>query len=268
MIYLQSKVTYMASDSDDQLVKNARENCGYLIKHMLSFCLNLVRFEDPKQPIEPCGLATGFLVSSGDRKFVLSAGHAARRNAAWFWETNVVLEVEREVLCIPIGPFTVLNSITVHPSDEAKISDIDFGWCDIDVAKLEKEFQKDARLKGCKLEFQFYQGPLDASPVPNDEPYTFAAWNRATIIPAGTTFLERSPAYETCMTFSGVNSDGLYVFNLARPHQGHSYYRGASGAPIAAPDGTIVSIVLGGNETKNEIHGLPLAKYSPLLQLA
>lgn len=70
------------------------------------------------------------------------------------------------------------------------------------------------------------------------------------------------------MTFSGSNSEGLYVFKLARLHQGHPYYQGASGAPIAGPDGTIVSMVLQGCEKTNEIYGLPLAQYTRLLQLA
>ncbi len=137
-----------------------------------------------------------------------------------------------------------------------------------DVARLQQEFQKDARLKGHKLEFSFYRGPLDQTPALNDEPYTFAAWNRALIIPAGVTLVERSASYETCMAYTGSNPDGRYVFKLARAHQGHEYYRGASGAPIVSPEGVIVSMVLGGCEKKNEIYGLPLAKYTPLLNLA
>lgn len=258
----------MTQNTDEEVLKAAQANCEKLIKHLLTFCLNLVRFEDHTQPKEPCGRATGFLVSSGNRKFVLTAGHAARRDAVWHWETNVVLETERKVMCLPLGPFTVLSTISTRSRDKAKVTDIDFGWCGFDVARLQQEFQKDARLKGHKLEFPFYQGPLDSVPVLNDEPYTFAAWNRAIIIPAGVTFLERSAAYETCMTYSGSNPDGLYVFKLARRHQGHEYYGGASGAPIVGPDGVIVSMVLGGCEKKNEIYGLPLAKYTPLLNLA
>ena len=82
------------------------------------------------------------------------------------------------------------------------------------------------------------------------------------------TLVERSASYETCMAYTGSNPDGRYVFKLARAHQGHEYYRGASGAPIVSPEGVIVSMVLGGCEKKNEIYGLPLAKYTPLLNLA
>ena len=258
----------MNAESDDELIKVAQQNCEALINHLLSFCLNLVRFEDPSKPTEPGGAATGFLVSNGGRKFVLTAGHAARRNAVWFWETNVVLEAERKVLCVPLGPFTVLASFNLNAAGKPEVSEIDFGWCDFDFEKLQQHFQKDARLKGHKLEPQFYQGPLDHTPVLHTEPYTFAAWNRTTLIPLGSLFLERAPAYETCMTFTGTNSEGNYVFKLARLHQGHAYYHGSSGAPIAAPDGTIVSMVLGGCEKSNEIYGLPLANYARLLHLS
>ena len=54
----------MAQNDDEELIKTAQANCEKLINHLLSFCLNLVRSEDPAQPKEPCGMATGFLVSS------------------------------------------------------------------------------------------------------------------------------------------------------------------------------------------------------------
>jgi len=119
----------MTQKEDEKIMMAAKANCEKLINHQLSFCLNLVRFEDPAQPKEPCGMATGFLVSSGDRTFLPTAGHAARRDAVWHWETNVVLQTERKVMCLPLGPFTVLSTISTHLQNKAKVTDIDFGWC-------------------------------------------------------------------------------------------------------------------------------------------
>ena len=64
------------------------------------------------------------------------------------------------------------------------------------------------------------------------------------------------------MTFEGIDNRGLYRFALARKHQGDAFYKGCSGSPIAAPDGTIVALVQGGAEMANEIYGVPLARYA------
>lgn len=43
-----------------------------------------------------------------------------------------------------------------------------------------------------------------------------------------------------------IDQDGhMNIFRLARSHQGDEYYRGASGSPIADPEGQITSILIG-----------------------
>lgn len=257
----------MADTHEDLLLKTAQANCEKLIHHLLSFSLNLVRFKGRKTFGEPCGLSTGFLVKKANRHYLLSAGHSMRRKSAWFWETNVILAQDRTTLCIPIGPFTLLKSIRLRPGGNSKTSNIDFAWADCDIGTLQTLFKNDDKLKGQKLELQFYSGPLDCVPVLHDEPYTFAAWNRGTLVPLGSLFLQREVAYETSLEYTGKNRSGNYVFKLARTHMGHKYYQGASGAPIASPEGKIVSMVLGGNVKTNEIYGLPIAEYTNLLGL-
>jgi len=248
-------------------MKAAEKNCETLINHLLSFSLNLVRFKGRKQFSEPCGLTSGFSVTRDCRTYLLSAGHSMRRKSTWFWETNVILQEARETLCIPVGPFTLLKSIKLRPENKSKSSNIDFAWTDFDLDSLKRRFKEDNKLKGHQLELNFYNGPLDCIPILHDEPYTFAAWNRGTLVPLGSLFLKREAAYETSLQYTGKNRSGNYVFKLARPHMGHEYYRGASGAPISSPEGKIVSMVLGGNMKTNEIYGLPLAAYSHLLSL-
>jgi hypothetical protein len=250
---------------EDVLIKAARVNCQALINHLLSFSLNLVRFKGRTKFKEPCGLATGFLVTKAERHYVLSAGHSMRRKSAWFWETNVVLESDRTTMCVPVGPFTLLKSIRIRPGKKSRALNIDFAWADFDLSAMKRLFVEDPKLKGHQLELNFYNGPLDCVPILHDEPYTFAAWNRGTLVPLGSLFLQREAAYETSLEYTGKNRSGNYVFKLARPHMGHKYYKGASGAPIASPEGKIVSMVLGGHIKKNEIYGLPLAEYTQLL---
>jgi hypothetical protein len=52
-----------------------------------------------------------------------------------------------------------------------------------------------------------------------------------------------------------------YVFRLTHEHPGDESYKGCSGAPICDADGTLVSVVLGGDPPMREIYGAPLARY-------
>lgn len=99
----------MSDASDEALIKAAQANCEALIKHLLSFSLNLVRLKGRKEFTEPCGLSTGFLVQKDNRHFVLSAGHSMRRKSQWFWETDGILQPDRQTLCVPVGPFNMLG---------------------------------------------------------------------------------------------------------------------------------------------------------------
>jgi hypothetical protein len=57
-----------------------------------------------------------------------------------------------------------------------------------------------------------------------------------------------------------------YVFKLEHPHLGHDRYRGCSGAPICDKYGTLVSILLRGSIAKDQLYGLPLARYRGLIR--
>ena len=68
------------------------------------------------------------------------------------------------------------------------------------------------------------------------------------------------------MRYSETDADtGLYKFELARKHQGHSYYKGASGAPIADPEGRIISMLVCGDEDEVFLYGVPLRKHAARL---
>jgi hypothetical protein len=253
---------------DDELTTEVLEKIRAHVDHLLAYVVNLVRGKVGRPLTEPLGLASGFVVKKEGRHFLLSAGHAVSKHQ-WYWEMNVDLSDQRCCLCLPVGPFTLLKrfSLSEDGSSVTAKRKIDVGWCELDIERLTKQFTADPRLAGKNIEIPAYHGPLDESPVKNEELYSFAAWNRGLLIPAGALFFERSPSFEVGMRFVRKNKYGKYVFKLGRQHQGHAYYKGASGAPIAAPDGKIISMVLGGSVKRNEIYGLPLADYAPLLGL-
>jgi hypothetical protein len=103
-----------------------------------------------------------------------------------------------------------------------------------------------------------------------DRTYGFAPW-------IGDWFHPRSRelgfrlAFELYMKFDGTPQDGEFAgfdrFLLARDHQGHDYYHGASGAPIADEQSWIVSLGAGGDCTAGVIFGCPLQVFSRCVDL-
>ena len=70
------------------------------------------------------------------------------------------------------------------------------------------------------------------------------------------------------MDFEGTDEKyDPYRFKLARNHQGHKYYCGSSGSPIADLSGKIVAIVVCGSAVDNAILGFPLRRIEYLLHL-
>lgn len=68
------------------------------------------------------------------------------------------------------------------------------------------------------------------------------------------------------MKYAGIDpTDGLHRFETARPFQGADHYAGASGAPIAGPDGVFVSMLVGGHKKEQILYGIPLASHAATL---
>ena len=119
-------------------------------------------------------------------------------------------------------------------------------------------------LDDLRIELPAYQGPIHDEPKGN-RAYAFASWSRTEFHPAKQTLI-RDSACEAGMRYVGNDSNGLYKFELSRKHQGHDYYKGSSGAPIADEEGKIVSIVLKGDEDDNIIYGFPISSLAEIIE--
>ena len=238
---------------------SSAENIKRFVNTLLNNTVNLVRLGDD---MSPCGLCSGVLIPRNGRVFVLSAYHSLKKGR-YVLETNAVLEGAGQTIAIPLNSVFHTNRVILKPGTFQIESEqeIDFGWCQLDIDRACKEFAANPELRGRKIELPYYQGPLSDRPM-KGESYGYAAWNRGQIIDGYARFLERSASYELDMKFDGLDSEsGLYRFALARDHQGHRYYKGASGAPIADPTGKIVSLLIEGREGDDFLWGLPLADY-------
>jgi hypothetical protein len=230
----------------DSVDKAEMEAIQKFINHMLQYTSNII-YQDQNGG-QPKRFRSGMVIRRNNRYFMLTAAHQLV-GGVWAVETNVTLDDKRQVLVIPLRGIQQPD-----PNCDAAL-------CELDLEALLRQAEKDPHLSGKKPQVQFYCGPLDHIPKPG-EAYGFAAWNQCIYL-KDLSILERNATYEVGMTFNGMDrATGLYEFKLAGKHKGHDAYYGASGAPIAEPDGKIVSIVLEGNVERDVILGLPLASFS------
>jgi hypothetical protein len=226
------------------------------VNHMLTQTARLVRLASGETLK---AIASGFWVPVGRKYRLISAGHAIGASPDWAVETIPVSASETLALSLK----GVRTLTIIKPKCES--GSLDIAWADIDPDELKADLQADPHWSQTTVELPLYIGPLDSLPTPGVS-YGFAAWNRVELHPALAT-LRREASYELCLEYTGVDSaSGLYRFRIARQHQGHDYYRGASGAPIADTEGRYVSMLVCGDPGENVLFGVPLAQHAAALQ--
>lgn len=234
---------------------NLQKGVTDFVNHMLEYTLRLVKLDE--RGLQPEGVASGFMVQVEKKLRVVSAGHTLRTMERWYLETTQASETE--ILCFSLTNIHVVDKVVKLPNGET--IDVDLAWGEIDPDALNQQLIENGRKDLTNIEMPRYLGPLDEEPS-TQEVYGFASWSQVGFI-EDKTILYRDAAYEFSMEFVGRDeATNLYTFKLSRKHQGHDYYRGSSGSPIADPTGKIVSIVICGSETDNAIYGTALSDYS------
>jgi hypothetical protein len=229
------------------VTKDEREGAQAFVDRMLVNTQRLMLIENDRFK----SAASGIIVKIGERYFLLSAGHVLIESGTWIIETNAqIWPPKMLVLRVP-------DPVAFDSTKE------DFGWAEINLPAIMARFRQDLTIGHAELVVPYYQGPLDVEPT-SDMPYGFASY-KAVEYHACISKLWREFRYEINMQFAGLDDrNGLYRFRLNRAHQGHDYYYGCSGAPIADVMGRIVSLVIEGQEDPKEgiIWGTPLARYA------
>ena len=204
--------------------------------------------------IDRAGRGSGFVVPWRNEYRLITARHVLAKGD---WAVEAMLPsrlvnpvTEQSVRSIPYDERKTLL-LKLRPdtrSFEADPHDIAFGLFDFDRESL----------KSAEEILPLYQGPLDRHPT-TDEPYAFAAANRDEHH-IEMRAVVRCVTREAYMRYLSTDDRGLR-FSLARHHQGDTYYRGASGAPIADPSGAIVAIVAGPGDGPDELRGAGVARF-------
>ncbi|HWA27432.1 MAG TPA: hypothetical protein VG734_17385 [Lacunisphaera sp.] len=229
-----------------------------LIDQLLGLTFNLVQADDPIHPTAPSDLASGFLIAKAGQLYLLTAGHVANQRRPWFWEFP--LEAHRGCLLVPLGPFIRYAAAAISPGggmviQGGRVPAADFAWAPFDPVALSAKLRAFPGPKA-PLTYEYYHGPLDQPPQ-SGSTCVLAAQNRATLYHGRLTYLHREPCVQD-LVFQSTNAKGHHMFHPSGGHQGHDFYRGASGAPIMNETGHLVSMLIGGDEKVHEIYGQPL----------
>lgn len=209
--------------------------------------------KDGKAPDEGGLLGSGFVVKHEKGLFLLSAKHVLG-HGTWGLERGGLTDVKHAV------EVRDCKGTPLMPLKQIRLS----GSADLAVVLLrDGEGTPDAST------VRMYQGPLDG--IPNaDEPYFYCARNQAkAYVLFEKMVLDRENSFEPFMNYDGIETEppaqggpdfrGCYRFRVARKvPKGHDFYKGASGAPIIASDGAVISLVQGGDAV-GTIYGVPLA---------
>ena len=206
------------------MTANEEENVRTFIDNFTKITVRISSFSKHG---EMTGRSSGFLFQSSEDAIplVVTAGHKLPAKGS-FIETRV--SKEHSTLSINAGEFRIF-----YNGD-----DIDYAVSELPTELYRKEIEQYNVVDFFSYRHKFVPA------VPN-EAYGFAVINNYEFTRDINGLI--LPTY--CCVEVGMElveqTERLNIFKLARPHQGDEYYQGASGAPIADPEGQITSILIG-----------------------
>lgn len=188
------------------------------------------------------GRSSGFLYQPPDSKnlYVITAGHGTPKKGA-FIETRI--QKNGTTLSLNGGSFKVF-----HTSGE-----IDYAYSKLPIEKYsELDDLKDLDFIAYRYQFQ---------PAIKNDAYGFAVLNNYEFIKSGDQLLLHT---YSCFEVGLELEDQNETINYFKPYEfkGDDYYVGASGAPIADPEGIITSILIGGDPESGLLKAMRLDNIS------
>jgi hypothetical protein len=169
-------------------------------------------------------------------------------------------------MLFPLKGFWKLKSVNLKT---LKIEDIDFVYRKIGEEEkryLPPKYQEITPEGNIirEIDRKIFNDDLSSKPI-SGKRYGFAGLTKPKYINRVT--LVQEYTIETEIIFDREEDD-YYIFKLLKQHPGHEFYKGCSGAPIIDLDENLVSLVIGGNISKNEIYGINLCKFQVALEAA
>ena len=211
-----------------KLTKRQKENLHQLVDHLTKFTFRISKWNEEGKLTGRC---SGFLYQPSNLQIpiVITAGHGMPEKGA-FIETRI--RKDGKTFMMNAGEFKVWYN---H-------EDIDFAFSVLPAHLYREEIEKFSGIDLSCYTHDFIKAKK------GDEGYGFAVINNYEFIKDGNGFV--LPTYCCHELFLELveQDEHINYFKLAREFQGHEYYEGASGSPIADQEGAITSILIGGDE--------------------
>jgi len=205
--------------------------------------------------LTPDDARNGFLVQRGKRTIVITAAHEMELDDHWFVDMNI--NKGHSSVHAPLNG--LMRWWRADLSTDKDPEELDIAWADLDMSAFSKLLLAEGWDPKEPLPIYPYIGPIETPK--EDTLYGFHALSKVDI-DANLRLVFPIFATEVDLRYTHVDPiKDVYVFDMAREHQGHPYYKGASGCPIANEEGQIVSILLGGNSEENILWGAKLTDY-------
>lgn len=203
------------------------ENINAFIDRMTKVTVRIVKADSAGNLI---GMASGFLYQP-DKDYlpiVITAGHITPDKRC-FIETRI--SKDGQTLSLNAGEFKVFYNY----------DNIDYAYSHLPPDFIRRDIKNNEDVEMATYRHKFVKAK-------KNEEYGFAVWNNHEFIKAGDSFLlPRYCCYEISLRLVQQN-ENVNHFKTSRQIQDHEYYRGASGSPVADPEGAITGILIGGTD--------------------
>jgi len=246
----------LMSDDDLEAAKHFRDL-------LADYTVRLVGLDANQYPV--AGSGSGLLWQHESHLTLLTVYHNFRNGRRWM-ETNVT--ADGKTLLLELGGPGSIQQARPARDGGTELKDTDFAWINLDIEALSQKLRSGG-VDPKEVNLPVYRGDFSQNPA-SQHIYGFAASIPKGYHPPSGDLVMRQ-ACELYMRYDGVQSEGDYAgsyrFALARNHQGHDYYHGSSGAPIADEEGHIVALVRSGDAKAGIVFGCPLQIFARYVTL-
>ena len=205
----------------------------------------------------PTNAASGCLIDYRGRRILLTAAHVTGDDR--HWSIQLAYIEKRGTVLHALG---AMNYLAKGRIGDGTLEDVDLSYAEVPGDIL--PFRQDIDISTGKILHEapitIYAPTLEEIPRRTEE-YGFYGLTFATREDHfGKSYLSGELAVQSGLSFLRTEED-FHIFTLPSKHPGHHYFRGCSGAPVVDTNGCVIGLVCSGNEERNEIWAVSLAKY-------
>ena len=181
------------------------------------------------------------------------------------WAIQIEYEPEKGTKLYRLGAMNFLDRGNIQ---SGQVKTVDFSYVEVptEIAPLKQQINDSLEIVDViptnVLHLKF------PCPPKLNESYGFSGLIKGAVEkhPQAVIFASESQIYDG-LKYTETRDGDIVVFTMPESHPGHDEFRGCSGSPIIDANGTVIALLTGGCEIKNEIYGVSLESYRRVLEL-